>query len=196
VWCRFRGTLAKLSASLRAAALAATASLALLAASPAPSPTPFRIDITKIQSRALLPSRRLHSEFLVETNKLGQVTKIVGGKLSKVGSFDAQTYGNSLQAFIRTSDGKAVPGTYRLTYDYNPKTARVRRDVSLVKAGGVNAEARGAAAQMYEKARKQKPLPTPPPHVTPTPALTPASHPSSTVNPKSLPDLPQVMKSP
>ena len=180
---------------VRAGALATVAVLSLLAASPAPAPTrtPFRIDVTKLQSTKLLPTKVLHSEFLVETNKLGQVTKIVGGKLSKNGTFDTQTYGNSLQAFIRTPDGKAIPGTYRLTYDYNPKTTRVRRDVRIVKAGGVNVDAPGAAEQMTEKLRKQTPIPLPP---KPTSAPTPAPHPTSTINPKSMPDLPQVMKSP
>lgn len=190
-----RGVVAQLIRPARAGALAAVALLSLVAASPAPAPTrtPFRIDITKVQSTKLLPTKALHSEFLVETNKLGQVTKIVGGKLSKNGTFDTQTYGNSLQAFIRTPDGKAIPGTYRLTYDYNPKTARVRRDVRIVKAGGVNADAPGAAVQMTEKLRKQTPIPIPSkPSATPAPA----PRATATINPRSMPDLPQVMKSP
>jgi hypothetical protein len=45
-----------------------------------------------------------------------------------------------------------VVGTYRLTYDYDPKTARVRRDVTLVRQGGVDPDAKGAAIDLLEKA--------------------------------------------
>ena len=80
-------------------------------------------------------------------------------------------------------------GTYRLTYDYDPKTLRVRRDVALVRAGGVNPNAKGAAEDMMEIARRNANR-TPPPafHVTPGPI--------PTVNIRRMPDLPQVMKSP
>ena len=66
-------------------------------------------------------------------NKLGQVTRILSGKPSKDRTYNLQTGGNALQAYIRTSDGKAIAGSYRLTYDYSPKTTRIHRDVALVE---------------------------------------------------------------
>ena len=103
--------------------------LTLLAATPAPAPqpTPYRIDLTKIQPKSLLPKVPLHTEYVVAVNKLGQVTRIISGKGSKDKTYNLQTAGNALQAFIRTPDGKAISGSYRLTYDYNPKTARIHR---------------------------------------------------------------------
>lgn len=156
--------------------------LALAAASPPPSPAP--VDLTKAQAKIPLPKTALHTEYVVATNKLGQVTHVLSGKISKDAAFNGQTYGNALQAFIRTTDGKAVSGTYRLTYDYNPSTQLVRRDVALLKAGGVNPDDQGAAVKMIEDAQKHAPKKSPAPLTGPT------------VNPKSLPDLPQVMNSP
>ena len=158
---------------------------ALLAASPpafaanSPTPPPGAIDVTKIQPKALLPKVPLHTEFIVEVNKLGQVSRVRSGKSSANPTYNAQTYGNVLQAFIRTADGKAIPGVYRLTYDYSPKTARVHREVFLVKEGGVNPNAQGAANQMMDLAKRNRNR-TPPPGLRPAPA-------------PSLPDLPQVM---
>jgi hypothetical protein len=141
---------------MRALACAVLAAFTLIAATPAPAPvkTPYRIDVTKIQPKALLPKVPLHAEYVVAINRLGQVTKIVSGKPSKNPTFNMQTSGNALQAFIRTPDDKAIPGTYRLTYDYNPKTTRVRRDVALVHAGGVDVNARGAALLMMDDVQK------------------------------------------
>jgi len=174
---------------LVAAAVLAAGSVAF-AASPAPKPTaPQRIDITKVQPKSLAPKTALHVEYTVEVNKLGQVARVKSVKPSHNIGFDTHTYGNALQAFIRTPDGHVVLGTYRLSYDYDPKTLRVRRDVALVKAGGVDPNAKGAAAEMSEiAARNGKKTQAPVGTVTPGPA--------PSVNIKRMPDLPQVMKSP
>jgi hypothetical protein len=168
------------------AALAATGAQALAA-----TPPPGAIDVTKIQPKALLPKTALHTEFVVEVNKLGQVTRVRSGKSCPNPTFNAQTYGNALQVFIRTPDGRAIPGVYRLTYDYSPKTTRVHREVALLWRGGVNPNAQGAANQMMEIARRNRERALK--QQRPQPA---ASAPPVTVNGKRLPDLPQVMKSP
>lgn len=189
---RFRRPVAQLSAA-RGALLAVAGALALIAATPAPDPTPARIDILKIQPKALLPKVALHTEFVVEVNKLGQVTRVRSGKSSKNDAFNAQTYGNALQTFIRKPDGSVVLGSYRLTYDFSPKTGRVRRDVALVKAGGVNPNAKGAVDDMEEVARRHTPEPPPTPNVhepTPNPMAT------VKIDNKRLPDLPGVITSP
>lgn len=157
--------------SARALLCAPVAAVALLAATPAPTPFPkpveTRVDLTKIQPKSLLPKVPLHTEFVVAVNKYGQVTEIVSGKPSKDRTFNLQTEGNALQAYIRTEAGTAVPGTYRLTYDYAPKTARIRRNVALVKAGGVDANAEGAVNKMIDDVKKRGKHPTPAP-VRPT----------------------------
>jgi len=104
-------------------------------------------------------------------------------------AFDAHTYGNALQSFIRLPDGQVVLGTYRLIYDYDPKTLRVRRDVQLIKRGGVDPNAISAVDDMLAHASKNRNR-TPPPGL----AITPGPVPS--VNIHRMPDLPQVMKSP
>jgi hypothetical protein len=171
--------------------LAIAGAAALIAATPDPQGTPVRIDVMKMQPKELLPTVPLHTEFVVEVNKLGQVTRVRSGKSSKNDAFNAQTYGNVLQAFIRKPDGKVVLGTYRLSYDFNPKTGRVRRDVALVKAGGVNPDAKGAVEDMQEVARRHTPEPQPSVHEN-------APHPLASVkmDPKRLPDLPGVLTSP
>ena len=139
---------------------AVAAAFTLLAATPAPQPTRYRIDLTKIQPKSLLPKVPLHTEFVVAINKMGQVTHIISGKVSKDQTYNLQTAGNALQAFIRTPDGKAISGSYRLTYDYSPKTTRIHRDVALLKAGGVNPNEEGAALKMIDDVRKHaKPHP-------------------------------------
>ncbi len=184
-----------MSAPLRAALCATLAAFALLAATPAPQATPYRIDLTKIQPKSLLSKVALHTEFIVAINKLGQVTHIVSGKPSKNRTYNIQTEGNALQAFIRTPDGKAIPGTYRLTYDYNPKTTRIHRDVALVKAGGVDVNAEGAVYEMMDDVQKRakaaKAAHTPAPERTA--AVTPGPQPSGTVH---LPSLQQITKTP
>ncbi len=146
--------------ALLTAALASGA-LFLIAATPAPGPSPTlpalpnENALTKAQMQSMLPKAALHTEILVKTNKLGQVTGAKAVKLSTDHVFNLQTYGNALQTFIRTEDGKAEPGVYKLTYDYNPKTQKIARDVSLVKLGGVDPNARGAALVMMDAAKKE-----------------------------------------
>jgi hypothetical protein len=96
----------------------------------------------------LLPSKPEHVEFVVETNKKGQVARVRSGKESQDAMFNAMTYGNALQTFIRTEDGRAIAGTYRLSYDYSPDTKNVQRSVDLIQAGGVNPDAIGAVDDM------------------------------------------------
>jgi hypothetical protein len=170
---------------VRAAACAMLAAVALLGATP--SPAPDRIDLTKIQPKSLLPKVELHSEYIVAVNKLGQVTRVISGKVSKDKTYNLQTYGNAIQAFIRTPDGKAISGRYKLTYDYSPKTTRIHRDVALVKAGGVDANAPGAVIEMYADVRKhQKSKPSSTPAPERTAAQTAAPQPTGTFH---LPDL-------
>lgn len=167
---------------LRAAAVAlaialtpAVSGAATPSASPAARPAashqakpPARVDITKIQPKALLPKRAEHQEYLVEINKYGQVARVRSQRGNGDRTFNAQTYGNVLQAFIRTPDGHVVLGTYRLTYDFDPKTARVKRDVTLVSQGGVNPDAVGAVDDLLSKVHSHTPIP---------------------IDPRSLPDL-------
>ena len=59
-----------------------------------------------------------------------------------------------------TGSGSSVPGTatvglYRVNYDYDPKTQKVSRRISLVSAGGNWGNEEGAANVMMETARKQ-----------------------------------------
>ena len=157
----FRRAVAQLSADRLRAAAALAVLLGAVAATPAPKPS--AIDLTKIQPKSLLPKVPLHTEFVVDVNKLGQVTKIDSGKMSADHTYNVQTFGNAEQAFIRTPNGKAIPGSYRLTYDYDPKTARIKRDVALVKAGGVDANAPGLVKTMEEYVRTHQHSPSPAP---------------------------------
>jgi hypothetical protein len=181
---RIRSALAQLTcAPLRAALCAALAAVALLGATPTPKS---------------LPKVPLHAEYVVAINKLGQVTRVLSAKTSKDKPYDLETYGNALQAFIRTPDGRAIPGRYRLTYDYNPKTTRVHRDVELVGVGGVDPNALGAVNRMIEDVQKHAKRPAKPaPPATPGPArsaaMTPGPQPSGNLH---LPDLQQITKTP
>jgi len=137
---------------LVAAALVLVAGSAASAATPTPLP---RINVLDVQPKYLLPTKPLHVELTVEINKFGQVSRVRAIKASHDPAFDAHTYGNALQAFIRTPDGHVVVGTYRLVYDFDPKTERVRRDVALISAGGVDPNRQGAADEMEEIARRE-----------------------------------------
>jgi len=196
---RLRSALAQLKrAPVRAALCAALAAVALLGAATPATPPPHRVDITKIQPKVLLPKVPLHTEYIVAINKLGQVTRVISGKVSKDETYNLQTYGNALQAFIRTSDGKAIPGTYRLTYNYNPNTARVRRDVALLSAGGVDPDALGAVPKMIEDVQKHAKRPAKPATAaTPGPErsaeMTPGPQPSGLFR---LPDLQTITQTP
>jgi hypothetical protein len=174
---------------------ALAAALTLIAATPAPQPTRYRIDLTKIQPKSLLPKVPLHTEYVVAVNKLGQVSHIISGKTSNDKMYNLQTAGNALQAYIRLPDGTSVSGSYRLTYDYNPKTTRIRRGVALIKAGGVDPNEQGAALRMIDDVRK---------HAKPHPGETapsrgdvpPPPQPLVRTSPGHLPDLNQILKTP
>ena len=116
------------------------------------------------------PTTPQHTEFVVETNRKGQVVRVRSGKSAPDLFFNAQTYGNALQTFIRKPDGSAVAGTYRLSYDYTPRDQRVRRTVQLLRAGYVNPEALGAVDVEAEKLRREQQrhaAPAPSPSVLP-----------------------------
>lgn len=102
-----------------------------------------------------LPTVPLHTEFLVEVNKKGQVVKSKQTKFCKVDTFNLMTFGNTLQMWIRKPDNTATVGTFRVTFDYDPKTKKVARNVALVSAGGTWGDQDGAATAMYEDAEKQ-----------------------------------------
>ncbi len=102
-----------------------------------------------------MPSTRLHTEFVVEVNNRGQVVRVKSAKGSNDPTFNAQTYGNALQMWIRHPNGTADVGLFRVTYDYDPRTHMVRRGVSLVRLGGTWGNAEGAANQMLDTARRE-----------------------------------------
>jgi hypothetical protein len=99
----------------------------------------------------------LHAAYTVETNKLGQVVRIRSSEPSRDANFNELTRANALQAFIRRPNGTAVPGVYKLTYDYSPKTQMVRRDVLLVHRGGVDPNAKGAVTVQMQHQRPPAP---------------------------------------
>lgn len=133
--------------------------LAILAV--ALTPTAFAATTAKATPKPVvvptprMPNRALHTEFTVEVNKKGQVVSAKTVKPSHWPSFDAQTYGNVLQMWIRHPDGSAEVGLYKISFDYNPNTKRVRRAVSLVKTGGNWGDKEGAADQMMGIANKE-----------------------------------------
>jgi hypothetical protein len=178
-----------------AAAIMLAASSVASAATPAPrssapaahATAPARVNVESLQPKSLFPKVALHTEMIVEVNKLGQVSRVRSIKPSKDVPFNTHVYGNALQTFIRTDDGNVVLGSYRLTYDYNPKTLRIHRDVTLVSRGGVDPERKGAAAEMMDIAKNNRNR-TPPPGLYVTPAPAPSV--------RRLPDLKHVMESP
>jgi hypothetical protein len=179
---------------LVAAAMLAASSVAWAATPPprasapaARATAPERINVESLQPKSLFPKVVLHTEMIVEVNKLGQVSRVRSIKPSKDVPFNTHVYGNALQTFIRTDDGNVVLGSYRLTYDYDPKTQRVRRQVALVSRGGVDPERKGAAAEMMDIAKSNRNR-TPPPGLYSTPAPAPSV--------RRLPDLKHVMDSP
>lgn len=117
-----------------------------LAATPQPKAT---------MSTVQLPNEKLHTEFVVEVNAKGQVVLVKSGKSSPYGFFNSQTYGNVLQMWIRHPDGTAEVGTYRVTYDYDPKTKNIKRGVALIKAGGNWGNKEGAATEMIDIAKRE-----------------------------------------
>ncbi len=131
-----------------AAACAAAALSPAVAATPSPHPSHAPIVVH-------LPDTPLHTEFVVEVNAKGQVVRVESGKDCKVLSFNAQTYGNVLQMWIRHPDGTAEVGRYRVTYDYDPKTHAVHRGIALVSTGGDWANKPGAATDMMKEAQDE-----------------------------------------
>lgn len=102
-----------------------------------------------------LPNTPLHTEFVVEVNAKGQIVRVEKGKSCKVLSFNAQTYGNVLQMWIRHPDGTAEVGRYLVTYDYDPKTKMVTRNPTLLSRGGNWGNKVGAADDMMDEAQKE-----------------------------------------
>jgi hypothetical protein len=102
-----------------------------------------------------LPTTRLHTEFVVEVNKKGQVVRVKSGKSCPNLTFNAQTYGNVLQIWIRKPNGTAIVGLYRVVYDYNPQNQHVQRHVALVRTGGDWGNKEGAANQMLDIDRRE-----------------------------------------
>jgi hypothetical protein len=129
--------------SIAARAIAILALAFNLAATPAPLPTPK------------LPPTPLHTEFVVEVNAKGQVVQVQHKKGCSNLFFNAQTYGNVLQMWIRHPDGSAEVGLYKVTYDWNPATKMVYRNISLVQTGGDWGDKPGAATLMMQKADEE-----------------------------------------
>jgi hypothetical protein len=98
-------------------------------------------DVSKYRSQ--FPKTPQHTQYVVEVNRKGQVSKVRSGTHSHDPRFDQVTFGNVVQTFIRRSDGLAISGLYRVSYDYDPKTQLVHRSVALIHAGGVDAAAPG-----------------------------------------------------
>lgn len=154
--------------------VAALLAVPLLAATPAPKETPHRL------LNLHIPTNRLHTEFVVEVNRRGQVVRVKSAQHCDNPTFNAQTYGNVLQMWIRHPDGTADVGLYRVTYDYDPRSRTVFRRVAIISHGGNWGNAEGAANEMLDIARREaaderahtKPLPalqniidkTPTPH--------------------------------
>lgn len=136
------------NSALRALALAAwvlTVPMAAYAAQPTPAPFPT----------PNLPAKPLHSSIDVEVNKRGQVVRVKGGQLSHDSVFDTMTIGNALQMWIRRPDGSAVVGLFRVTYDYDPHTHNVSRQIALVSRGGNWGNDSGAATKMIDAAKRE-----------------------------------------
>lgn len=152
------------AAAIAAALCSTLASVAGAAASPQPQRS---APLGERSFRPRVPQTPEHSEYVVEVNRKGQVTRVRSGKPSRDLAFNTMTYGNALQAFIRTPDGHALAGLYRLFYDYAPKTKNVHRSVALIRAGGVDASAVGAVDRMTADARKEQPKAGPSPKPLP-----------------------------
>lgn len=142
-------------AALFAAILLATCVPALAAPTAKPSAAPGGSPHPVVLPTPNMPKIPIHTEFVVEVNHLGQVVRVKSGKSSKVPMFNAWTYGNVLQMWIRHPDGSAEVGLYKVTYDYDPKTKKVTRMPSLLTAGGTWGNEEGAATQMIDLAQKE-----------------------------------------
>lgn len=92
---------------------------------------------------ARYPKRAQHTRYYVEVNGKGQVSKVRRWSRSRDPRFDALTYGNVVQLYVRRNDGHIVAGVYKIGYDYNPKTQVVLRSVKLIHPGGIDDTALG-----------------------------------------------------
>ncbi|MBV8490258.1 MAG: hypothetical protein JO199_06995 [Candidatus Eremiobacteraeota bacterium] len=139
------------------AAFAAAIALATLAPAQAatPSPAPKGSAHPVAIPTPHLPTHKLHAEYVVEVNKKGQVVKVKSGVATNVPAFNTETYGNALQMWIRHQDGTATVGLFKVTYDYDPATQKVARNVTLISAGGTWGDEEGAANKMIDDAKKQ-----------------------------------------
>ena len=104
---------------------------------------------------AHLPTVALHTEVVVEVNKKGQVVRVKSTKPSKMQGFNLETYGNALQMWIRKPDGTSEVGLYRVSYDFDPKTKKVRAASHSFRSAGLGATSQGAANVMMDMAKKQ-----------------------------------------
>ena len=148
---RVRRNLPQLKEFMRNRLWLTTSFLVFLFAAPAlpvaaqtASPHPFTLPTPH------LPTDRLHTEFVVEVNRLGQIVRVKSGKSCKNLTFNAQTYGNVLQMWIRKPNGSAIVGLYRVTYDYDPRTQKVHRGVALLARGGNWGNKKGAVTDMMQ----------------------------------------------
>ena len=111
------------------------------------------------------PATAQHTSYIVTTNKKGQIVTAKAEKQDRDAAFNLMTHGNVLQMFIRTAGGDAIPGRYRVSYDYAPETKSVRRSIALVSAGGVDPDALGAVDRMIaderQRAERAKKAPKP-----------------------------------
>jgi hypothetical protein len=136
-------------------ALTVSIAVPVAAATPSPSPSPKATPHKNVVPK--LPPIPLHSEFTVEVNDKGQVVRVktAKGTGNVAPFFNAQTYGNVLQMWIRHPDGTAETGLYKVTYDYDPKTHKIHRGITLLQAGGDWANAKGAATEMVDTANRE-----------------------------------------
>jgi len=143
---------------MRIAVAALGLAVMTIAATPAPEPAP------SAPFKPVLPKMAMHTDFMVEVNGKGQVVRVKSGNSAKNCTkateqqclfFNAQTYGNVLQMWIRHPDGSAEVGVYKVTYDYDPKTHNVKRNVAIVSRGGDWANKPGAATDMMDKAEAE-----------------------------------------
>jgi hypothetical protein len=136
----------------------AIASIFLALAAPAFSATPAPKATSQPKAIPLpkAPPIALDTAFIVEVNAKGQVVRVEKA-ISKNQDlqFNAQTYGNVLQMWIRHPDGTAETGLYRVSYHYDPKTQKVSRSIELLKDGGSWANAEGAANRMMDIATRE-----------------------------------------
>lgn len=147
----------RLTSATLVAMFVALCAPALAATTPQPSapPHPSSAAHPAPEQTPKLPNIPLHTEYTVEVNNKGQVVRVTSRKPSKVVTFNVQTFGNALQMWIRRPDGTAQVGLFRVTYDYDPKTQRVTRGITLISAGGNWANEEGAANVMIDTAKKE-----------------------------------------